>query len=282
MSSAEIRGKLPLILGLFIAIILVTAEVDWVAEHSEVGLFLRFTWLIILLSVGIIFPLIFIYLAGNNIRVRKESDKKWFILSLVLYGIANGIPPFFYIYLKISPGFFLFLQLGLFGLVPAFIYQPINPKNRFLILIILSIVVLIPLTILLNIIIDSLWINPLMDKTIYYLVFWGFFSVFIYFFMGIGWKFGGGKRRESWNIFMSGMLIQFSTLEDFLYFILNGESLPGNWPWMSNFVINLESLFGHVPTDLDLLIFCVIMILIALFILLDGYGYIWIKIKQKK
>jgi hypothetical protein len=272
----------PIIFCIFIGIVAVTAEVDWVAENSEVGLIFRYTWLFSLLFLGIILPIVFMYLAGNNIRERANSDKKWFIISFILFAIANGIPPIFYIILEQTPGFFLFLQLGLFGLVPAFIFQPKSLKIRFLILIILFVAVLVPLAFLINLIIGELWLNPLMDKTIYYLLFWGIFSVFLYFFIAIGWKFGGGTRRQSWNIFVAGMLIQYSTLEDFLYFLLNGQSLPGTWPWMNNFVINLEALFGHIPTDLDLLIFCLIVSAIAIFILLDGHGYIWTKIKQKK
>jgi hypothetical protein len=231
------------------------------------------------LLLGLLLPIAFIYLAGNNIRERIKSDKKLFIISLILYAIANGIPMIFYLILKQPPGFFLFVQLSLFGLIPAFILQPKNIKTRILILIVLFIAILVPLAILLNFVIEDLWLNPRMDKTMYYLLFWGLFSVFIYLFVAIGWKFGGGTRRESWNIFIAGTLIQFSTLEDFLYFLLNGQSLPGTWPWMSNFVINLEVLFGRIPTDLDLLLFCIIIVIIAIFILFDGYGYIWRKIK---
>jgi len=273
------RWKKSIFFCIFIGIVAVTAELDWAAENSEVGLLFRYRWLFVLLLLGLLLPIAFIYLAGNNIRERIKSDKKLFIISLILYAIANGIPMIFYLILKQPPGFFLFVQLSLFGLIPAFILQPKNIKTRILILIVLFIAILVPLAILLNFVIEDLWLNPRMDKTMYYLLFWGLFSVFIYLFVAIGWKFGGGTRRESWNIFIAGTLIQFSTLEDFLYFLLNGQSLPGTWPWMSNFVINLEVLFGRIPTDLDLLLFCIIIVIIAIFILFDGYGYIWRKIK---
>ena len=272
------RWKKSIFFCIFIGIVAVTAELDWAAENSEVGLLFRYSWLFVLLLLGLLLPIAFIYLAGNNIRERIISDKKLFIISLILYAIANGIPMIFYIILKQPPGFFLFVQLSLFGLIPAFILQPKNIKTRILILIVLFIAILVPLAILLNFVIEDLWLNPRMDKTMYYLLFWGLFSVFIYLFVAIGWKFGGGTRRESWNIFIAGTLIQFSTMEDFLYFLLNGQSLPGTWPWMSNFVINLEVLFGHIPTDLDLLLFCIIVVIIAIFILFDGHGYIWRKI----
>ena len=270
--------KKSIVFSIFIGIVAVTAELDWAAENSEVGLLFRYSWLFALLLLGLLLPIAFIYLAGNNIRERIISDKKLFIISLILYAIANGIPMIFYIILKQPPGFFLFVQLSLFGLIPAFILQPKNIKTRILILIVLFIAILVPLAILLNFVIEDLWLNPRMDKTMYYLLFWGLFSVFIYLFVAIGWKFGGGTRRESWNIFIAGTLIQFSTMEDFLYFLLNGQSLPGTWPWMSNFVINLEVLFGHIPTDLDLLLFCIIVVIISIFILFDGHGYIWRKI----
>ncbi len=264
-----------IVLGIFIGIVALTAKVDWSVEESETGLLIG--WLFGgLLTVGIVGPIAFMYLAGNNVVPRGESDKKWFIIALILYAIANGIPIVFYVILGKAPGFFLFLQLGLFGLIAAFILQPQNLKIRFLVLISLFAVVLAPIAVLI------LGVDPVTDKFLYYLFFWGLFSVFLYLFIAIGWKFGGGGRRESWNIFMAGMLIQFSTLEDFFYYFLNGQPLPGTWPWMRDFVINLEALFGHIPTDGDLLIFCLIITTIAILVLFDVHGYIWDHYLKKK
>jgi hypothetical protein len=284
----------PLVYILFIFIVAVTAKVDWAAEHPSSGVLFRYFWLIFLLSLGFVLPIVFMYLAGNQTRKKEESDKKWFIIALILFLIANGIPIIFYVLLGIPPGFLLFLQLALFGLVPAFIFQPKELKIRNIILILLSAAILIPLIVLVDLAISSIWANPFnntligdlfpilkTDKTLYYLFFWGLFSVFIYFIISIGWKFGGGTKRGSWNIFMSGMLVQYSTLEDFLYYILNNQNLPGEWPWLENFVINLVELFGRVPTDLDLFIFCLIVNIIALFILFDGHGYIYKKLLRK-
>jgi len=268
------------VLTIFIGIIMLTAEVDWAAEHSEVGIAIRLVWLISLLSLGIILPIGFMYLAGNKESERGLSDKKWFIIAIILFLIANGIPIIFYIVLGISPGFFLYVQLILFGLIPAFFLQPKKIKMRILILAILFTAVIIPIGILVNFTIDDIWYGGVTDKTMYYMSFWGLLMTFFYLIIAIGWKLGGGTKRQSWNIFVAGTLLQFSTLEDFFYFFLNGESLPGTWPWMSNFVIDLQALFSHVPTDLDLLIFCLIISAIALFILFDGHGYIWNKIKS--
>ena len=270
-----------LILGVFIGIVAVTAEVDWAAENTEVGLVFRSFWLIALLSLGLILPILFIHLAGNKEYEKKKSDRKWFIIALIIFIFANGIPPVFYIILGQTPGFFLYLQLALFGLVPAFTFQPKTIRLRYSILTVLFVIVILPLGILVNLVINELWLNPMMDKTLYYLLFWGLLSVFLYFLIAIGWKFGGGSKRQSWNIFISGMLIQYSTLEDFLYFLLNGAPLPNSWPWMSNFVINLESLFGHIPMTPDLILFCVITMIIAIFILFDGHGFLWKKFKKK-
>ncbi|MFX1313998.1 MAG: hypothetical protein ACFFHD_15510 [Promethearchaeota archaeon] len=268
-------------LATFIAVIILTAEVDWAAEHPDVGIAIRFVWLISLLSLGLILPLLFIYLAGNKEIERGKSDKKWFIIAIILFLIANGIPIVFYIILGISPGFFLYLQLILFGLIPAFFPQPKKKNYRIIILAILFAIIIIPLGILVNYTIDNIWYEGVVDKTMYYLSFWGLLMTFFYLIIGIGWKLGGGSKRQSWNIFFAGTLLQYSTFEDFLYFLLNGQPLPGKWPWMKNFVINLEALFGHVPTDLDLLIFCLITSIIALFVLFDIHGYIWQKIQQK-
>ncbi len=269
-----------IILAIFIGVIMLTAEVDWAAEHPGVGIAVRLLWLIILLALGLILPVGFMYLAGNKESERGDSDKKWFIIAIILFLIANGIPIIFYLVLEISPGFFLYVQLILFGLIPAFFLQPKKFKMRYLILAILFAAVIIPIGILVNFAIDDIWSGAATDKTMYYLSFWGLLMTFFYLIIAIGWKLGGGTKRQSWNIFVAGTLLQFSTLEDFFYFFLNGEPLPGVWPWMSNFVIDLQALFGHVPTDVDLLIFCIIISAIALFILFDGHGYIWKKIKS--
>jgi len=269
-----------IVLAMFIGVILLTAEVDWAAEHSEVGLAIRLVWLISLLSLGLILPIGFMYLAGNMESERGKSDKKWFMIGIILFLIANGIPIVFYVILGISPGFFLYVQLVLFGLIPAYFLQPKKFNHRILTVIILFAVIIAPIGFLVNSTIDNLWYASVPDKTMYYLSFWGLLMTFFYLVLAIGWKLGGGSKRQSWNIFVAGTLLQYSTLEDFFYFFLNGQPLPGTWPWMSNFVINLEVLFGHVPTDLDLLIFCVIISSIAIFILFDGHGYIWKKLKS--
>jgi hypothetical protein len=153
-------------------------------------------------------------------------------------------------------------------------------NHRILILAILFIVIIIPIGILVNFAIDDQWAGAL-DNTMYYLSFWGLLVTFFYLILAIGWKLGGGTKRQSWNIFIAGTLLQFSTLEDFLFFLLNGQPLPGTWPWLSNFVINLTALFGHPPTDGDLLIFCLVVSTIAILILFDVHGYIWTKIKNR-
>ena len=272
--------KMLIILAIFIIVIMITAEVDWAAEHPGVGIIIRLFWLIMLLSLSIILPIGFMYLAGNKEIARNESDKKWLIIAIILFLIANGIPIVFYVILGISPGFFLYLQLALFGLIPAFLLQPKKFNYRILTLVILFVAIIIPIGFLVNIAIDDLWAGSL-DNTMYYLSFWGLLMTFFYLIETIGWKLGGSTQRQSWNIFIAGTLLQYSTLEDFFYFILNGEALPGAWPWMSNFVINLQALFGHIPTDLDLLVFCLIISVIAIFILFDGYGFLWMKIKKK-
>ncbi|MFX0074055.1 MAG: hypothetical protein ACFE96_01325 [Candidatus Hermodarchaeota archaeon] len=280
MSEIKSWIKNLIVLAIFIGVIILTAEVDWAAEHSEVGIVMRFVWLISLLSLGLILPIVFIYLAGNKESEREESDKKWLIIAIILFLIANGIPIVFYVVLGTPQGFLLYLQLALFGLIPAFILQPKTMRNRLIVLLILFLVIIVPIGILVNFTIDDLWYGGVTDKTMYYLSFWGLLMTFFYLIVAIGWKFGGGSKRQSWNIFVSGTLLQYSTLEDFLYFLLNGQPLPGNWPWMSNFVINLEALFGRIPTNFDLLVFCLVVSAIAIFILFDGHGYIWKKIKS--
>ncbi len=269
-----------IVLAIFIVVIIVTAEVDWAAENSSVGIGFRLFWLIFLLSLGIILPLGFMYLAGNKESDRGESDKKWLIIALILFLIANGIPIIFYVVLGNPPGFLLYVQLSLFGLIPAFLIQPKKVNHRILILAILFVVIIIPIGILVNFAIDDQWAGAL-DNTMYYLSFWGLLVTFFYLILAIGWKLGGGTKRQSWNIFIAGTLLQFSTLEDFLFFLLNGQPLPGTWPWLSNFVINLTALFGHPPTDGDLLIFCLVVSTIAILILFDVHGYIWTKIKNR-
>lgn len=269
-----------IILAVFILVIINTAEVDWVAEHESVGLFIRIFWLASLLGLGLLLSIGIIYLAGNRDAERTEKDKKWLIVAIILFLIANGIPIIFYIVLGTSQGFFLYVQLVLFGLIPAFFLQPKSKIRRLQLILILYALIILPLGILVNFTIDDLW-GGMTDKTMYYLSFWGLLMTFYYLIIAIGWKLGGGTKRQSWNIFIAGTLLQYSTLEDFLYFFLNGQALPGVWPWMSNFVINLEALFGRIPTDLDLLIFCSIISTIAILILFDVHGLVWKKIMSK-
>ena len=269
-----------IVLAIFIVVIIITAEVDWAAMNSSVGIGMRLFWLISLLSLSIILALGFMYLAGNKESERGESDKKWLIIAIIFFLIANGIPIIFYVILGNPPGFFLYVQLSLFGLIPAFIIQPKKVYHRILILAILFVVIIIPIGILVNLAIDDLWAGAI-DNTMYYLSFWGLLMTFFYLILAIGWKLGGGTKRQSWNIFVAGTLLQYSTLEDFLFFLLNGQPLPGTWDWMDKFVINLTALFGHPPTDWDLLIFCLIVSTIAILILFDVHGYVWTKIKNK-
>jgi hypothetical protein len=279
-----------LIFCIFIGFIMLTAQVDYVAEHPSVGFGVRLTWLMVLVSMGIVLPIVFLYLAGNKTRERIESDKKGFIVAIILFAVANAIPIIFYVVMGIPPGFFIFLQLGLMGLLPAYVYQPKKSVVRVIILVLLFAAVIMPLALLVNFEIDKIWVlipsTPTVQEatiqTMYYMFYWGLLMPFVYLAMAIGWKFGGGTNRQGWNIFMAGMVLQYSTLEDFLYFALNGQPLPGVWPWMSEFVINLEALFGNVPTDVDIFIFCVIMVFIAIFILFDGHGKIWAKLSVKK
>jgi hypothetical protein len=246
-----------IILAAFILVIINTAEVDWAAENESVGLFIRIFWLASLLGLGLLLSLGIIYLAGNRDAERTEKDKKWLIVAIILY-----------------------VQLVLFGLIPAFFLQPKRKIRRLQLILILYALIILPLGILVNFTIDDLW-SGATDKTMYYLSFWGLLMTFYYLIIAIGWKLGGGTKRQSWNIFIAGTLLQYSTLEDFLYFFLNGQALPGYWDWMSNFVINLKALFGRVPTDLDLLIFCIIISSIAILILFDVHGLIWKKVKPK-
>ncbi|MHA1752702.1 MAG: hypothetical protein ACTSYZ_10070, partial [Candidatus Helarchaeota archaeon] len=282
IKSLNLWVKKLVILGIFIGIIIITAEFDWSAEHTTVGIFIRFLWLASLLIIGISLSIFFIYFAGNIIQEKGKSDKMWFYISIILFIIANGIPIIFYVILEISPGFIFYLQIILMGLLSAFIIQPKNLKTRFLIILISDALILVPLIYLVNSAINDLWAGIPTTSTIYYLSFWGLLMPFLYLILAISWKFGGGTKCQSWNIFVSAMLLQTSTLEDFFYFFINGQPLPGMWPWMQNFVINLEVLFGHIPTDLDILIFCSIITPIAIFILFDVHGYIWEKIKSKK
>jgi len=78
-----------IILAIFIGVIMLTAEVDWAAEHPGVGNAIRLLWLIILLALGLILPVGFMYLAGNKESERGDSDKKWFIIAVILFLIAK-------------------------------------------------------------------------------------------------------------------------------------------------------------------------------------------------
>ena len=150
-----------IILAAFILVIINTAEVDWAAENESVGLFIRIFWLASLLGLGLLLSLGIIYLAGNRDAERTEKDKKWLIVAIILFLVANGIPIIFYIFIGTSQGFFLYVQLVLFGLIPAFFLQPKRKIRRLQLILILYALIILPLGILVNFTIDDLWIDRL-------------------------------------------------------------------------------------------------------------------------
>lgn len=122
-------------------------------------------------------------------------------------------------------------------------------------------------------------------KIIYWIMMWGMVMPLSYVFLGASWKNGGRSSRKAFNIALAGIIMQYSFLEDFLFYALNGQPQPvGGYTALLNFPLDISRLFGHqgVPMNtIELLIWMTIMIAIAVVVIFDVPHLIYKKISKK-
>jgi hypothetical protein len=302
MSKKEnsIRDKLivPLIfLGIFILMVAISAEVDWFWSQGIGGggsmKELSFVWLF-----AVLLPLVLVigwlmmerFPAKVNEPSPIEGDKKKFIWSIIILVIAqNSIPAFYFLFRDELFGdlaIAVLFIMNFIAMASIAAYFPIHTdeakrRKRWLIFFLLAI---IPFYVQVGALIGITWIFPDI-RIIYWILMWGIVMPLSFVFLGVSWKNGRGEPRKAFNIAMAGILIQYSFLEDFLFYALNGQPQPATYDALLYFPLDIAHLFGHQGvgiTPSELLIWMIIIIVIAVVILFDVPYTLYQKISSKK
>lgn len=282
---------IPLIfLGIYFLLIAISAEVDWfwnnrLYDPTEPGE-IAYIWLL-----AVLLPLILIigWLIMERFpkRVKEpapvEGDKKKFIWSIILVLIFQNMIPVFYLvfdrdelYVDLIIAILLLVNFIGFSAIAAFF--PIHSENakrrkRWLIFFLIAV---LPFYILVSVLIGASW-NATGDtqqtlKLIYWIIMWGVLMPMSFVFLGMSWKNGRGESRKAFNISFAGILMQYSFLEDFLFYALNGQPQPAGYNALLNFPLDVARFFGHQGVALntvELLIWMLIMISLAVIVIFD-------------
>lgn len=82
--------------------------------------------------------------------------------------------------------------------------------------------------------------------------------------MGFMFHLGGGRVGATLKIIIAGFYVEYSALNDFLYYLLNGERLPDKWTWIQA----PQFIFGYSITTGQLALWLIIMLIFTFIILL--------------
>lgn len=293
-SEKKLRDQLlwPLIfLGIFVLLIAISAEVDWFWNGGLYGTVplkeLAYVWLF-----SVLIPLILIigWVLLNKLPkegsepVRIEGDKKKFIWSIVIILIMQNMVPVFYmmfnrdeLFVDLIIAILLIVNFIAMAALAAFIPIPSQKtkiRKRWLMYFLIAV---LPFYVLVGGLIGASWAvtGGTQDtlKLIYWIMMWGVVMPLSFVFLGVSWKLGTGESRKAFNIGFAGILMQYSFLEDFLFYVLNGQPQPlGGYQALLNFPLDISRLFGHqgiALTPTELVIWMIIMISIAVIVLFD-------------
>lgn len=85
-----------------------------------------------------------------------------------------------------------------------------------------------------------------------------------------------GKQSvgEAIKVFIAGVLLEYSSINDYMYYLLNGVALPDKWTWLKT----PQFLFGETITTPQLLLWTAICVALAFFVLsLPLQRFVWYK-----
>ncbi len=276
--------KMILVVLLIIALIAVSAEVDWWWSQGKLGLVvgnLTLVWLFGgLLGLGLLFALL-LWQIGEVKPAESRPWKKLFFIALVLALVGHNLTAILYMMgFTIVSAPIVILTTIMMSLLPAVIPRPATTKRQLIYILLMVLVVVLPFMIGVTMFINLSWLMPLetLFTTLYWMFIWGFVMPTIYMTMALGYKMGGGRLRHAFNIALAGTLMQYSLLEDLFFYLLTGTPLPTIWPWLGNFIFPLELIFLHpgiAITTAELLIWLGVMTTISMVILFDIYGFVW-------
>ena len=245
----------------------------------------------LLLLIGWIILKISLHKGAEPVRV--EGHKKKFIWSIVIILIMQNMIPIFYLmfnrdelFVDILIAFLLIANFIAMAALAAFIPIPSKEGQSRRRLLMYFLFAVLPFYVLVGGLIGASWAvtGGTQDtlKLIYWIMMWGVVMPLSFVFLGVSWKLGRGESRKAFNIGIAGILIQYSFLEDFLFYALNGQPQPpGGYTALLNFPLDISRLFGHqgIPlTPIELVIWMIIMISIAVIVLFDVPYLIYKKI----
>ncbi|MHA1265616.1 MAG: hypothetical protein ACTSRS_10305 [Candidatus Helarchaeota archaeon] len=290
--------RYPLIfLIVIIGLIAISAEIDWFWEGGLQGTE-ELKELAFIFLFGVFIPVVllfgfYIQKGSSSIKVPlpNKNDRKRFIWSIIIILILQNLIPIFYLFLNrdetIIDIILAILLLGNFvamGTLAAYFPLHKEPSKRMKRWFLFFLIAILPFYILIASIIWITWMIPDL-KLIYWILMWGVLMPLTFVFLGVSWKSRTGMARESFNIAFGGILIQYSFLEDFLYYALNGQPQPVSYNALLNLPIDLAHLFGHQGVGLspvELGIWMGIIITIGILILFDIPYQIYQKLKGGK
>jgi hypothetical protein len=284
-------------LAVIIGLIAISAEIDWfwngglydtvpVKELAFVFLFGVFTPVVVLFGFYIIkkMPL------SADKPSPLQGDRKKFVWSIIIIVILQNTIPVVYLLLDrdliIIDVTLAILLFGNFVAMAALAaYYPIHPdeskqtKRWFL----FFLIGVFSFYVMIGGIIGVSWMIPDL-KLIYWILMWGVVMPMTFVFLGLCWKARTGERRQAFNIAFGGILIQYSFLEDVLFYALNGQPQPTGYNALLNLPIDIAHLFGHqgiALTPAELLIWLVIMLSLGVLIIFDVPYQIYHRLRSK-
>lgn len=284
-------------LAVIIGLIAISAEIDWFWNGGLHGT-VAFKELAYIFLFGIFVPFVtlFGFYVIRKIPISGEpfigspSDRKKFIWSLLIILVLQNTIPVVYllmdrnlVVIDVILAVMLFANFiamaALAAYFPVHSEEPKRVKNWLL----FFLIGVLPFYVLIGGVIGLSWMIPDL-KLLYWILMWGVVMPITFVFLGVSWKTRTGSARKAFNIAFGGIIIQYSFLEDVLFYALNGQPQPTGYTALLNLPIDLAHLFGHqgiAITPIELLIWIIIMFSIGIPIIFDVPYQVYQKFLRK-
>lgn len=180
------------------------------------------------------------------------------LLAIVLQSNVSGI--FFILYF-----FYLFILLFLQNeLVHRIRFHKINLSFEFEVL--LAIIAVIACVAVLDFSVVETFkrVPNFPNDSTYWRNLFNVFLPVLWGVLGFVYHLGGGSIGNAIKIVIVGVFLEYSTINDFLYYLLNATPLPDKWTWLAT----PQFLFGSTITTPQLTLWLLLMLALAIVVLL--------------